>query len=277
MRQFEQLAAPAGNPAPVEGTPGVKERRLPWWRFVLSCTRSLLYFIPLIFLATAGFGLWSLAVSVFEASGRRQHAIARHWARTLLRIAGVRVTVTGREYLSRGGSCVLVANHLSYMDTPVVFAELPMQFRILARRWLFSIPCLGWHLRRSMHLPIAADVSGSVRSLLRAAEHVRHGLPVFIFPEGGRSHQGQLQAFRGGAFLLAIRAHVPVIPMVLVGTREVLRYGSLHIRPGCVCVHVLPPISTTDLSSREVERLSTDVRSQILAVLQHVGGPSAPS
>jgi 1-acyl-sn-glycerol-3-phosphate acyltransferase len=250
--------------------PGPRRRVSRRWSFAWLCSyaRSLLYFIPLIFLATGVYGLLSLAVSALDNTGRRQHAIAQRWARALLRITRLHVVVKGRENLITHGPCVLVANHLSYMDTPVIFAELPMQFRILARRWLFRIPCLGWHLRRSMHLPIADDVRSSLRSVLKAADHVRRGLPLFVFPEGGRSSDGHLQNFFAGAFFLAIRARVPVVPMVLTGTREALAPGSLHIRPRTASLVICRPIETEQLSSRDVEQLSGRVKAEIAEVLK---------
>jgi 1-acyl-sn-glycerol-3-phosphate acyltransferase len=229
--------------------------------------QSLLIRTPLLGFSTIGFGLVSLLVSMVDATGRRQHAIARHWARSLERLCGIRVEMFGRENLIVAKPCVYVANHSSYMDIPVIFGELPLQFRILARKGLFSIPFLGWHLRRSRHLPVDRETpAAALVSLKGAAEAVRQGLPVFIFPEGGRSLSGDLDPFLAGAFFVAIRAQVPVLPIVLEGMRQVLPPGSIHLRPAHVRIAVLPPIETVGMQVRESEKLADFVRRQMLEV-----------
>lgn len=243
-------------------------RPMPTWRERLSRWRSLGWFLPLYSIATAGFGLASLAFSTFDASGRWQHATARTWARSLLWIGGIRTEVSGLEHLIRDRPCVLVCNHASYMDIPVVFARLPMQFRILAKEGLFKFPFLGWHLRRSGHLPVArGTAAGAMKSLLRAADVVRRRHPVFIFAEGGRSMDGPLQPFLPGAFFLAIRAQVPIVPMALSGTRAVLPPHSMDLHPGRVGLAILPPVETAGLGKQDVEALTARIHAQIAAAL----------
>ncbi|MGH9535279.1 MAG: lysophospholipid acyltransferase family protein [Terriglobales bacterium] len=246
--------------------PGPVVRR---WRERLSHWRSLLIFLPLYSLATAGFGLASLGFSLFDPTGRRQHGTARAWASWLLRIGAIRVQVLGTENLIRDRPCVFVCNHSSYMDIPVVFSRLPVQFRILAKEGLFKFPFLGWHLRRSGQLPVArGTAAGAMKSLLRAAEVVRRGQSVFIFPEGGRSMAGPLQPFLPGAFFLAIRAQAPVVPMALSGTRAVLPPHSFHLHPGRVRLTILPPVETAALGKGDLEALQAHVRDQIAAVVE---------
>ena len=120
----------------------------------MSFLRAYLVTAPLIILATIGFGLVSLVISLFETSGRKQIAVARVWARFLLWGSGVRVKIEGLEKIAPNGSYVFVSNHLSYMDTPVVLANIPVQFRFLAKRGLFQIPLLGTHLARAGHIPV---------------------------------------------------------------------------------------------------------------------------
>lgn len=239
-----------------------------------SRLRSVLIYAPLYAVATISYGLVSMACSPFDATGRRQHRVARAWARMLLRVAGTRVTVEGEANLVTGGPAVLVCNHLSYMDVPVLFARLPLQFRILAKQGLFRIPFLGGHLRRSHHLPVdQSNVRASLRSLHQAAESVAQGLPLFIFPEAGRSFSGAMQEFVPGAFFIAIQAQVPVVPMVLIGTYEILPPGTAHLRPGPVRLVILPPLPTTGLTRRDAEPLAIRVREQMVAVCRAAPAP----
>jgi 1-acyl-sn-glycerol-3-phosphate acyltransferase len=230
----------------------------------LSFLRSLLVAIPLVYLSTIIMGTLSLVVSVFDGQGRAQHACARWWAHSLLFFSGARVTVRGGEHLARGQPYVFAANHQSYMDIPVLFAYLPGNFRIMAKASLFYIPFLGWHLRRSGHMPIARDnPRRAARSLLEAATHVREGTRVFIFPEGGRTPHGQLDEFKPGAFLLAIKAGVPVVPITLNGTRALLAMNSWHLRPGRIEMIFHAPIPTAGMHASSAEALAGQVRAAI--------------
>ena len=114
------------------------------------------------------------------------------------------------------------------MDTPVVLANIPVQFRFLAKSGLFQIPLLGTHLARAGHIPVPRDdARAAVKTMTTAAQVIRErGISLLIFPEGGRSHTGELASFKEGAAYIAIRAGVPLVPIVLKGTREVLPFGS---------------------------------------------------
>jgi 1-acyl-sn-glycerol-3-phosphate acyltransferase len=238
--------------------------------------RSLVVTIPLIYLATVFWGTLSLLVSLWDSTGRGQHACSRWWARTLLLVSFVRVTVRGAENFDPARPCVFAANHQSYMDIPVLFGYLPAPFRIMAKSSLFHIPFLGWHLRRSGHMPIARDnPRRAARSVLEAARHVREGTPVFVFPEGGRSLDGAIGEFKAGTFLLAIKAGVPVIPITLNGTRNVLLLGSFHIRPGKVEMIIHPPVSTAGMDSHSADDLSDCVRCVIAAAFDETRALSA--
>ncbi|MGN6591505.1 MAG: lysophospholipid acyltransferase family protein, partial [Terriglobales bacterium] len=171
---------------------------------------------------------------------------------------------------------VVVCNHLSYMDVPVLFASLPLQFRILAKAGLFRIPFLGGHLQRAQHLPVdQSNARTSMRSLQQAAAAVKGGLPLFIFPEAGRSFSGEMQEFVPGAFYIAIQAQLPVVPMVLIGTYEILPPSTAHLRPGHVALVIAPPVPTTGLSRRDAPALAARVREQMLAIYQAKRQPAA--
>jgi 1-acyl-sn-glycerol-3-phosphate acyltransferase len=248
-----------------------------------SQSRALSTFVraPLIGLATAWFGVIALIVSVFETSGRRQHRIARAWASTVLRIISCPITVVGAEHLPtrpsrkwgarvpRPAPAVYACNHLSYFDTPALFASLRFQFRILAKSSLFKIPFLGWYLRRSGQVPVdASDTHASLRSLNAGVKTLKGGLPLVIFPEGGRTPDGKLHTFLSGMAYMAVRAKVPIVPMALVGTYQALPMHVYHIRPRPFLLVVGDPISTQDYSLRQLDELTARVFDAITALYQ---------
>jgi len=228
---------------------------------LLSRLRSYCIFVPLIYLYTAIMGSLSLLSSFIDHGGRMQHWFAVHWARMILATAFVRVQVEGAEHIDPTQPAVYAANHLSALDIAVLYSCLPGQFRIMAKRELFSYPFMGWHLTRSGQIPIDhGDARASLRSLNSASESLRHGMPLAIFPEGGRSHDGHMQPFMAGAFYMAIKAQAPVIPIVFVGNYELLPMNSFHLRPGRVRMIIGEPIPTTGMVPRQMNELSARVR-----------------
>ena len=232
--------------------------------------RALLFADPAIILATILFGTASLFVSLFDRTGKQQMRVAYLWARTLIAVGGVRLRVEGLEHISPTGSYVFISNHLSYMDTPVILSSIRVQFRFLAKRGLFQIPFLGQHLSRAGHIPVPReDPRASVKTMQLAAETIRlKSISLLIFPEGGRSHDGQLGQFKEGAAYIAIRAGVPVVPVAILGTREVLAFGSGIVRPGAVTLRILPPIETGLLTLKDRSSLTGTARSMISHEIQ---------
>jgi len=232
--------------------------------------RALLITDPLIVLATIVYGTASLLVSFIDPTRRRQNAVERAWARALLAVSGVKVKIEGLEKITNDGSYVFVSNHLSYMDTPVALASIPVRFRFLAKRGLFQIPFLGWHLGRAGHIRVPReDARAAVKTMTLAAQVVRdEGISLLIFPEGGRSRNGEMGAFKEGAALIALRAGVPLVPVGLKGTREVLPFGSGNIRRGLVKMRIGDPIPTREASERDRMRLTEEARQRIAALLE---------
>lgn len=232
--------------------------------------RGLLFADPAIVLATIFFGSISLIVSFFDETGGTQIRVARAWARTLLRVSGVAVRVEGLEQIDPQGSYVFVSNHLSYMDTPVALAHIPVQFRFLAKRGLFQIPFLGQHLSRAGHIPVPReDPRAAVKVMQTAAETIqRKKISLLIFPEGGRSHDGELQPFKEGGAYIAIRAGVPVVPLVMIGTRGVLPFGSGVVQAGSVTLRILKPIDTRELTLKDRSGLTERLRRMLLDELE---------
>lgn len=232
---------------------------LPWSERLASfCFRA-----PLFFGCTAIFGSLSLLASLWDRSGKAQHAIAHAWGRVIVGLSGAKLTVLNGHRLD-GRVGVYVANHLSYMDTPVIFSALPFQFRIVARHDLFKLPFIGWHLRRSGQVPVnVTNPRASVSSLGGAVKTLRVGMPLFIFPEGGRSASGHLGSFMNGPAFMAIRAGLPIIPMALVGTYELLPMHSMEFHPVAVTLAVGDPIDATGYSMKQVDELTSRISEEI--------------
>ena len=251
-------------------TPQHPVRGIPRW---LSQLRSYLIWDPLIWFYTIVLGGLSLLSSFFDRDGSIQHGFARLWSRMILGTIGAHIRVEGLEKIDAGEARIYAVNHLSALDIPVIFKCLPFQFRILAKKELFRYPFMGWHLRRSGQIPItfeeppkteqgkadpkAAPSPGSFgrlkknfEGLAQGVKYLRSGMPIVIFPEGGRSENGQVQPFMRGAFWLALKAQAEVVPVAIVGTYETLPMNSFHIQPHPMQFVVGKPIPSQGMNIR---------------------------
>lgn len=239
---------------------GPRPDRLPaGTRIFSACVQA-----PVFFASTAFFGTLSLAASLFEKSGRLQHRIAQAWAHVSMMISGCPVTILGAENLHKEAVAVYACNHLSYMDTPAIFSALPFQFRIVARHDLWKLPFIGWHLKRSGQVPVNVDnPRASISSLSGAVKTLKSGMPLFIFPEGGRTQTGHPSPFLNGPAFMAIRAQVPIVPMALIGTHELLPMHASEYFPVPVTIVVGEPIQTKEYTTREIDSLTKRLSDEI--------------
>ena len=234
------------------------------WKHLLSRLRSYLIFDPLIWSYTVILGILSLLSSLFDRNGRVQHGFARLWSWLIMKTIFSPVTVTGLERIDTSRPHVYAVNHASAMDIPVLYVYLPFQFRIMAKKELFRYPFVGWHLKRSGQIRVdQQNPMASIGDIKSAVKTLKAGMPVVIFPEGGRTANGQLKPFLPGAFFLAVRAQVDIVPMALVGTYELLPMNTYHIKPRPLELVVGAPISTTGYSSRDLETLAERVKNAI--------------
>jgi 1-acyl-sn-glycerol-3-phosphate acyltransferase len=216
-----------------------------WWRTVF-------FLIPAISVYTIVLGAASIVSSLFDSRGYFAHDCARAWSWLILKTTGVRVTVEGLERITPGTTYVFVSNHQSIYDTPVVFASLPYQLRIIAKESLARFPVLGWHLKRGGHLFVDRDHPDRAGILKRWRALVSEGLSLIIYAEGGRSLDGHVGRFRAGSFLLAIEAGLPVVPLSIIGTRKVMPKGRLRTEPADVKLIVHDPIQPPALDQPTV-------------------------
>ena len=240
---------------------------------------TYLLLMPLVAFFTAFFGCISLLAGLWDTSGRQQHAVARAWARTLLRIALSPITVIGLHRLGpglqNGGSAVYASNHLSYYDTPVLFAALPFHFRIVAKQGLWKIPFIGWYLNRSGQVPVdQKDNRSAIASLGRGVKTLQAGTPLVLFPEGGRSETGHPKSFLSGCAFMAIRAQVPLVPIALVGTHELLPIHTYHLAPRPLLAVIGDPISTEGMTTKDAGELTERLRDVISSMYRQYQSPA---
>ena len=240
----------------------------------MSFLRSLLFSTPLIAISTVVLDLISMLLSFLDRSGNSAHRVARLWGRILLAVSFIRVRREGVEKLDRNANYVFVSNHSSFMDIPALLSTLPQQFRFFAKKSLYKIPFLGWHLRWAGHIPVdRANPRASLKSMSEGARIIsRRRISVLLFPEGGRSADG-LRPFKEGAAYIAIKAGVPVVPVAIVGLRELLPMGSGHIRSGLVTVRVGDPIPIAGLKLNAHGELSSRLHDAIAAMLEGSAEP----
>ena len=227
---------------------------------------TYLVIMPLLGLATAFFGSIALLVGLWDKDGSEQHTLARLWARVLLWITFSPVTLEHGERLQGVGTAVYASNHLSYYDTPMLYAMLPFQFRILAKAPLWKIPFIGWYLERSGQVAIdQSSARAGVVSLGRGVKTLQAGLPLMVFPEGGRAFNGELQPMAAGAAWMAIKAQVPLVPLTLVGTYELLPIHVYAMRPRPLKLVVGEAISTAGMTTKDAEALTGRLKAVIHA------------
>ncbi len=282
LRSAGQPGAPPPHHAKIarDGDPGAvptwsEERHAPHrvnrhgW---LSRLRSYFILSPLIWAYTIVLGTLSLICSFFDRDGRIQHKFARLWSWLIMKTILSPVKVTGKSNLAvtRNGGIdiskprVYAVTHASALDIPILYVYLPFQFRIIFKSELLAYPFVGWHLKRSGQVCInqqnpAASI-GAVKSALRS---LRGGMPLVIFPEGGRTMDGQIQPFLPGAFFLAIKAQADIVPIALVDTFDLLPMNTYHIKCQPLEMRVGEPISTTGLTVRDTDDVSAKVKSAI--------------
>jgi len=233
----------------------------------LSRLRSYLILDPLIWLYTLSMGVAALPGGLFDRDGRRLHWFSYAWSWLIMKTIFSPVAVTGLEKIDTSKAHVYASNHASALDIPVLYVNLPFRFRIAFKKELLSYPVVGWQLKRSGQICIdQQNPSRSVGSIRSALKGLKAGIPLVIFPEGGRTPDGEIKPFLPGAFFLAIKAQVDIVPIALVGTYELLPMNTYHIKCRPLEMRVGEPISTAGLTMRDMETLSAKVQTALEAL-----------
>ncbi|OPX40766.1 MAG: hypothetical protein B1H13_05740 [Desulfobacteraceae bacterium 4484_190.3] len=216
-------------------------------------------------IATAFFAVTAIIASYLAANTEDTvHKVASLWGKTLLRITGVKVEITGEENIPVNTPLVFMANHQSNFDILALLANIQVQFRWLSKKEIFYIPIMGHAMKRAGYISIDRENHAkAIHSLSEAAQKIREGKSIMTFPEGTRSRDGKIQPFKKGLFYLVLEAGVPIVPISIKGSRAIMPRKSLKINPGKITIIIDKPIYVKGYSTETRDKLMNAVRSVI--------------
>ena len=211
--------------------------------------------------------LIGIPYSLLRGNIRAMYGWAMFAMRAGLRAGGMRVVIEGAENIPPHQSCIFLSNHVSNLDPPILLPAIPGMCSVFLKKSLMKIPFVGIAMRMAKYVPVSRGHSRqeAEKSVAIAADALRSGMHIFIFPEGTRSTDGNLLPFKKGAFFLAADTNAPMVPIVIQGTAQSLRKGSLKLFPGTATVRFLPAIHPQDFATRE--DLMDAVRQQMQSAL----------
>jgi 1-acyl-sn-glycerol-3-phosphate acyltransferase len=222
--------------------------------FVWSC----------VVIATLALGVFAFITYPFDRKGKVGHYYARLWGKTALLANRVKVKIEGTEHLNGKGPYIFMSNHQSYYDVFALLGHLPYQFKWLVKKELFSIPFLGWTMAAVGYISVdRGGTRDTVEAMNEAAQKIREGMSVTIFPEGSRSPDGSIQPFKKGGFTLAIKSKVPIVPIAIDGSREIMPKNKFTVTSGEIRMLMDRPIETEGYSLKDREVLMKRVRETI--------------
>lgn len=226
---------------------------------------------PFVALITIYYSITSIIVALLDKSGHRYHRILRRWSRALLWLFGVRTTIRGVEHIDRSRNYVYLANHSSYLDIIALGATIPDEIRFVFKRELARIPLFGWTLALGPYILMdRTDPRNAMASIEVAAKQIREGASVAIFPEGTRTSDGHLAPFKRGGFLLALKSGVPMVPVAIKGTYQLLNRNDRKVRPGHVEIVIGTPISyEQELTRPEETALQNRIHEELRLMLDN--------
>lgn len=225
---------------------------------------NALRFWFLITVLSIVFGIASVLARCFDASGDKSNRVNSCWSRLMCTLNGIKVEVIGMENIDPGQAQILVANHQSYYDIFVLDGFLPVQIRWVTKDSIFLIPFVGWAMRASGYIGVRReDKKMAYQSFMETVGKLKAGKSVVIFPEGTRSMDGKIGPFKKGSLLLAIRSGAPMVPVTIVGTRQVMRKGRWFIHPGPIRVIISPPVTIDKSENKNHQQILGSIRETI--------------
>jgi 1-acyl-sn-glycerol-3-phosphate acyltransferase len=237
--------------------------------------KTVLFFLWTI-PATVFFGSLAMLAGFFSKTGNFSHKAAIWWAKSILFVSNVKVLTRGGSNIDPNRSYIFMANHQSNFDILALFAGLPVQFRWLAKAELFKIPIFAQGMRGCGYISIdRSNRESAFQSIREAAEKIKNGASVMIFPEGTRSLDGKLLPFKKGGFVLAVDSGVPIVPMVITGSFSILPKKQWKVRSGTICLDILSPIESASSEPRTKDELMEKVRKAIADALAAKEGKNA--
>jgi 1-acyl-sn-glycerol-3-phosphate acyltransferase len=214
---------------------------------------------------TAFFSFWAVVFSFFANAENNVHKVANLWGKILLLICNTKVEIIGKENILRSKPQIFMANHQSDFDILIVLAHVPGQFRWLVKKELFNIPIFGAAMKGAGYIEIDRDNrEKAMQSLDQAAISIRNGKSIMAFPEGTRSRYGEIKSFKQGTFYLAIKSGVPIVPISIIGSGDIMPKRSLKIKPGKIKLVIDKPIDVKNFTIESRQELITIVRNTII-------------
>ena len=230
----------------------------------------MLRFIALnlfIALHTLVFGTYGVLLALFGGSAWFVHFYcAVPWAKTILKVCGVRVELEGAESIRRDIPRIYMANHCSYFDIFALLSALPVDFKFIVKQELMEIPVFGHAMRRAGYIGIERkDPRKALKSMHEAAERIRNGASVLIFPEGTRSDDGRLQPFKPGGFHLALKSGCDIVPVTIIGSHRIAPKGSWNIQKGAIRLVLGEALSLEGQSRKNMAQVMERVREAMVS------------
>ncbi len=223
-----------------------------------------------ILILSVFYSLLGIVISLFDRTGGKSvhFWVAVPWAKAILWGCGVKVDVSGQENVDPGRPRIYMSSHQSYFDIFALLSHLPVDFKFILKRELMNIPLLGPAMKGAGYIPIdRGDPRKAIKSMNEAAERMRNGASVLIFPEGTRSSDGRLQPFKSGGFHLALKSGCEIVPVGIAGSYRIVPKGSFRVNKGSFTLRIGRPISTVGYSKRQTEHLMGEVRKAMLALM----------
>ena len=208
-------------------------------------------------------GLIAIAAGFIDKSGNSAHQVSRLWCRLLCKLNGVKVEIKGQENILTNRPQIFVSNHQGYFDIFALSGYLPVQIRWVAKSSLFKIPFLGGAMKASGYIPVERDDrKKAYEAFNKTLEKIREGSSLIIFPEGTRSEDGTIGPFKKGSNLIASRSKSPMVPITIIGSRDIIKKNSASITPGPIRVVIFPSIEPSD-DKKENEEVLQYIRETI--------------